>query len=428
MYLKTVLDNRLRIVTNTMPHSRSVTVAIYLGVGSRYETDADGGISHFIEHMLFKGTDKYPTAREVSEAIEGVGGVMNAGTAKEYTVYWTKVPSFHFETALEVLSDILLHSKFEPEDVERERQVIVEEWNMTFDSPSDLVTDRIDELIWDNQPIGRNVLGSLESIKSVSRDDLVRFADQHYAPNHMVVSVAGLIEHERVVEMISEKFGARTPSSITPPAVARSEQGRPRLDLYFKETEQANFCVAVPALPYTHPDRFVQSLMDTVLGHGMSSRLFLNIREKQGLAYDVHSYSNQYRDIGSEVVYAGVDPKRVEASVSSVLSELARLKRQPVPAAELTKAKEYSKGRLVLGLEDSRGMATWSGAQELLQGSIMTVEEVMRLIDEVSADDIQRLANHIFVDEQLNLAVVGPYKDEAPFKELLTFSDGDGID
>ncbi|MCL5256475.1 MAG: insulinase family protein [Chloroflexi bacterium] len=428
MYLKTVLDNQLRIVTNEMPNARSATIAIYLGVGSRYENDAEGGISHFIEHMLFKGTDKYPTAREVSEAIEGVGGVMNAGTAKEYTVYWTKVPSFHFETAMEVLSDILLHSKFRSDDVERERQVIVEEWNMTFDSPSDLVTDRIDELVWDRQPIGRNVLGSLESIKSISRDDLVHFKDQHYAPNHMVVSVAGQIEHDRVVEMITEKFGSQKPSSIMPPTVARNEQVQPKLDLYFKETEQANFCVAVPGLPYTHPDRFVQSLMDTVLGHGMSSRLFLNIREKQGLAYDVHSYSNQYRDIGSEVVYAGVDTSRVEASVSSVLNELASLRREPVPAAELTKAKEYSKGRLVLGLEDSRGMATWSGAQELLQGSIMTVEEVMRLIDEVSASDIQRLADRMFVDEQISLAVVGPYKDEAPFRELLTFSDGDGRD
>jgi predicted Zn-dependent peptidase len=371
--------------------------------------------------MLFKGSEHYPTAREISEAIEGVGGILNAATAKEYTVYWTKVPASYFDLAFDVLADMILNSKYDPEEVEKERKVIFEELNMTLDSPSDLVTDLIDEVIWGKQPIGRNILGTRESLAAITRDSLVAYEHEHYSPNRMIVSVAGFIQHDRVVDKVNSLFGDLLPETISSPAVAKSDQKEPRLDIYFKETEQVNFCLAVPALPYNHPDRYVLNMMDTILGHGMSSRLFLEIREKQGLCYSVQSYSSQYRDVGAEIVYAGVDPNRVEGSITSVLQELGKLRTELVPETELVKAKEYSKGRLVLGLEDSRGLATWSGSQELLLGTILTIEEVMRLIDEVSAEDVYRLANAMLRDDKLNLAIVGPYKDKEPFRKLLTF-------
>lgn len=401
-----------------MPHSRSVSVSVFVGAGSRYEPEDVAGISHFVEHMLFKGTSQRPTPKEISEAIEGVGGVLNAATDKELTVYWSKVPAQHFDLAMDVLSDNLLHSRFDPVDVEKERTVIMEELSMTYDSPPDLATLMIDEVIWPNQPLGRDTAGTRESVTSISREDLLTFMANHYGPGNAVVAVAGLVTPEQVEEATSRYFGGWQPTPAMPWYPAVEAGPGPRVCLKSKKTEQTNLCLGVQGLASEHPDRYTQDVLNTLLGEGMSSRLFLQIRERLGLAYDVHSYVNHFRDTGSQVVFAGVDPKKASQTIQAILAELARL-RGEVPEEELTRARESMKGRLLLRLEDTARVSSWTGAQELLRNSIMTVEEAVAVLDSITPTDIQRVARQLFVRERLNLAVVGPYRREDRFASLL---------
>ena len=417
-HYRTVLDQGLRVVTTSFPQSVSASISIYVGAGSRYETEDVAGISHFVEHMLFKGTERRPTPKEISEAIEGVGGVLNAATDKELTVYWCKVPCQHFELAMDVLSDNLLHPKLDPDDIEREREVIIEELNMIYDSPADLVTLMIDELMWPNQPLGRDTAGTKESVLRISRVDLQAYMSSHYAPGNSVVAVAGRVTPEQVEEVTNRFLGDWSPAATMPWYPAQDGQVKPRVALKSKRTEQANLCLAVHGLPSEHPDRYAQDVMNTILGEGMSSRLFLEIRERRGLAYDVHSYVNHFRDTGSMVVFAGVDTRKATQTVQAILGEMARL-RDGVPEEELARAKESMNGRLLLRLEDTRAVSAWTGAQELLRDRIMSVEEAVSLINSVSVDDIQRVARTLFVQEKLNLAVVGPYRSEDRFANLL---------
>ncbi len=406
------------MVTTPLPHSMSASISIYVGAGSRYEADEIAGISHFVEHMLFKGTHRRPTPQEISEAIEGVGGVLNAETGKDLTVYWAKVPAQHFDLAMDVLSDNILHSKLEPKDIERERQVITEELNMIFDSPVDLVNMMIDEVVWPNQPLGRDPGGTRESVASISRDDLLDYMASHYAPGSVVVSVAGQVTLEQVEGAVERFFGAWPGTPTLPWFPVQDGQVGPRVMLKAKKTEQANLCLAVQGLPSEHPDRYAQDVLNTLLGEGMSSRLFVQIRERLGLAYDVHSYVNHYRDTGSHVIFAGVDTRKAPQAITAILEELARL-REGVSEAEMTWAKESMKGRLMLRLEDTGAVSSWTGAQELLRNNIMTVDDAVRLIDSVSSEDVQRVARTLFVRDKLNLAVVGPYRSEDRFANLL---------
>lgn len=414
----TVTEQGLRVITTPMPHTRSASISIFISAGSRYEDDRIAGISHFVEHMLFKGTHQRPSPKEISEAIEGVGGVLNAATDKELTVYWAKVPSQHFELAMDVLSDNLLNSKLAPEDIERERLVILEELSMIYDSPTDLVNLMIDEVVWPDQPLGRDTAGTRESVTGITRDSLRDFMAGHYGPLSTVVAIAGDVTPERAEEAANRFFGrwdGLAPGSWFP---AIDGQSGPRVSLKSKRTEQANLCLAVQGLPSEHPDRYTQDVMNTILGEGMSCRLFLQIREKLGLAYDVHSYVNHFRDTGSHVVFAGVDTKKANRTVHAILDELAQL-RDGVPEEELQRAKESMKGRLLLRLEDTRAVASWTGAQELLRNSILTVDEALALIDSVTSDDIRRVAGNLFLKDRLNLAVVGPYRNEDRFLNLL---------
>jgi len=418
MYQKTVLDNGLRVVSSTLPHTRSVTVAIFVGAGSRYESDELGGVSHFIEHMLFKGTERRPTAREIAEAVEGVGGVINAGTDKEVTVYWSKVPVQHFELALDILADNLLRSRFDPEEIEKERQVILEELAMYEDNPSEVAGLLIDQTLWPDQPLGRDVAGTKESVAAITRDAMLDYLHGHYVPENAVLAVAGCVPHEAVVDAAWRMLGdwPRAPHGTWYPA----HDGQPgqRVSLKSKKTEQANLCLGVHGLSSFHPDRYTLDVLNTVLGEGMSSRLFLEVREKRGLAYDVHSYVSHFLDTGAAVVSAGVDPKKVGPTIEAILGELERVKHD-VPEAELRKAKEFIKGRLLLRMEDTRAVASWLGGQELLRGEILSVDDVVRIIDDVTADDLKRVASDLFRPERLNLAVVGPFRSEARFATLL---------
>jgi predicted Zn-dependent peptidase len=419
MYRKTTLDNGLRILTSTMPHTRSVSIGFFIGVGSRYESDEQSGVSHFIEHMLFKGTAKRPTAREIAVAIEGIGGIFNGGTGRESSLYWAKVARPHFAIALDVLADILCHSRFDPEEINRERLVIAEEISLNLDMPDSLVHLLINDLVWPNHPLGRDIAGTKESLNALDRKDLLAYLKRHYRPSNTVVSVAGDIEDEAVVGEVAASLGDWAAGETASYRPAEDEQAEPRLRIHHKETEQAHLCLVVPGIPRDHSDRFKLRLLNAVLGEGMSSRLFTEIREKRGLAYSVHSYFSALHDTGAVGVYAGVDPRRIEEAIRAILAEWDRLRQEGVPADELAKAKEFIKGRLLLQMEDSFSVAAWFGRQEVLSPEILTVDEVVEAIEAVNTTDIQQLAQGLFQGGKLNLAVVGPFEDGEGFRELL---------
>lgn len=422
---KTLLANGVRVVTTAMPHTRSASLLIFFKVGARYEAQPQSGISHYIEHMLFKGTHKRPTPQEISEAIEGLGGSLNALTDREYTSYSAVVPSQHFGLALDVLTDMITNSHFDPAEVERERSVIIEEINGTLDSPPDLVTEAIEALVWGDQPLGRPVAGTRETVSAISRADMQTYLADHYLPHGTVVSVAGNVEHEAVVAAVQACLGTRHDPRPPPAyAPARSDQTAARVLLVPKDTEQTQLCLGVPALPYTDPDRYVQILLDSILGGGMSSRLFVEIREKRALAYTVASYLETLHDVGDLVVYAAVDNEQPANCLEGVLHELDRLRQSPVPPAELQKVKEYNKGGLLLSLESSMSVASRAGRQELLIDRMIDIDEVIAGIDAVSVGQVQDLAGRLFRADRLNLSLVGPFEEEeaAEFQQLLTLA------
>jgi len=418
LYRKTTLDNGLRIITATMPLTRSVSICIFIGVGSRYETEPQAGISHFIEHLRFKGTPKRTTAREISEAIEGVGGILNAGTDKELTLYWCKVAQPHFHLAMDVLADMLLHSKFDPADIERERQVIIEEINMGKDSPSQLVGMLIDELLWPDHPLGRDIAGSKESVAAITRDMMLDYLAHQYLPSNTVVGIAGALQHQDMVTVVGQALGDWAYQQPRSEYSAYKEQPFPRLHIERKDTEQAHLCLALTGLPLLHPKRFTLALLNVILGEGMSSRLFAEIRDRLGLAYSIHSYVEHFLDTGSVTIYAGVEPKNLPVAIKAILEQLSQLK-ETVPEPELTKAKELSKGRLLLRMEDSRSVAGWMGGQEILTGRILSVDQVMSIIDAIAAEELRQLAQELLIDSQLRLAVVGPIALDETLEKLL---------
>jgi predicted Zn-dependent peptidase len=390
-----------------MPHTRSVSVCIFVGVGSRYESDAAAGISHFIEHLLFKGTEKRAQARDIAAAIEGVGGIINAGTDRELTIYWIKAARPHFQLALDVLVDMLTHSRLEPGEVEKERQVIIEEIHMVKDSPHQSVGMLVDELLWPNHPLGRDVAGTPESVSGITREMITDFVAGRYHPGDAVVSVAGAISHEEAVEEVDRLLGGWGVRPAPPGFRAHTPGANPRLRVEARDTEQTHLSLALPGLPLMHPKRYVLGLLNVILGEGMSSRLFVEIRDNLGLAYSVQSYVEHLHDTGALTVYAGVEHDKLGVAVRAILDQMAGMW-EPVSADELTKAKELSKGRMLLRMEDSRSVAGWVGGQEILTGRILDVDEVVSLLEAVTAEEIAQLARELITEDQLRLAVVGP--------------------
>ncbi len=416
MYNKSVLDNGLRVITSTMSHSRSVCVAVLVGTGSCYETKEQAGISHFVEHLLFKGTERRPTSREITQDIEGVGGIINGGTDKEITVYWCKVASPHFPIALDVLSDLLLNSRFDRQDIEKERQVIMEEIKMNLDTPQQRVNVLIDELLWPEQPLGREVIGYKDTVSAATRQVLLDYLARRYVANNVVLSVAGNIQHEEAMAQIEPLFRKLAAGELATGYATSDEQRAPRVRIEPKDIEQAHICLAVHGFSRSHPQRFAIDLLNTVLGGGMSSRLFLDIRERRGLAYDIHSYTEHFLNSGSFGVYAGVDPGKAQTAVVAILEELSKV-RQGIPTSELTRAKELSKGRLFLRFEDSQNVALWYGSQEILLQQILDIDDVVSIVDAITADQLREVAQNILTDGGLNLAVTGPVRKDGPIKE-----------
>jgi predicted Zn-dependent peptidase len=419
LYQKVTLDNGLRLVTEAMPHTRSVSIGFFIGTGSRYETDKQAGISHFIEHLCFKGTSKRPTTTDICTVIEGVGGILNAGTDKELTVYWCKVAQPHFGIALEVLVDMLLNSKFDPVEIEKERQVIIEEINMSLDSPPQRVAMLLDEILWPGHELGRDIAGSKESVAGITRDMMLDYLAQRYIAGNTVLAVAGDIQHEEVVGMIKQAtsgWSRREPQPGYKPY--QGKIGR-RVLIEKRDTEQTQLCLALPGLSLNHPDRFKIDLLSVVLGEGMSSRLFTEIRDNLGLAYSIQSYAEHLLDTGALIISAGVDTKKVTVAIGAILKELSRLKQEKILDTELTKAKELFKGRILLRLEDSRSVAGWMGGQEILTGQILTVDEVISVMESITSGELQQLAGELLAGEQLRLAVVGPVQPDEPLEHLL---------
>ena len=420
MFQRSVLDNQLRVLTSTMPHTRSVAVVINVGAGSRYESLEKSGISHFLEHLPFKGTKQWPTSRDVSEAIEGVGGVMNASTDREMTAFWCKVAQPHFRSAFAVLLDMILNPLLDPVELEKEREVIQEELRMTNDYPTYKVDLLIDEALWPEQALGRDVGGTSESVSTISRDAILEYMHQQYNPANTVMAVAGNISHQEVLDLVGEATKDWEPQeSLDWEPVNYGHEG-PVVRMEQRRTDQTHLCLALPGLSLEDPDRFNLAMLNVMLGDGMSSRLFLNLREQQSLAYDVNSSTSHFRDCGSLVVYCGVEPRKSREAVRAVVDELEGML-QEAPPPELAKAKEYAKGRLLLRLEDSRAVASWLASQELLQGRVSTPDEAVQCIDAVTVSDVARVAKNLFCPEKLRLAVVGPHRSGKLFLKLLRF-------
>jgi predicted Zn-dependent peptidase len=407
-----------RLVMAPMPERLSASVVFMFGGGSRLEDERLAGVSHFIEHLLFKGTRRRPTSKEIANAVEGVGGFINASTDKELTAYWTRVPAEHLALGLDVLSDIVSNSKLAPDDVERERMVILEELKMYQDQPQDYALNLLEEAIWPGHPLGRDIAGTEQSVAQLTRDDILEYANAHYRLPNLVIGVAGDIdEHTTLAEVSSHLTLPSEPNGLMTPEAPPPLTGS-NVVLRRKRTEQAHICLGVRAFSYLHPDRYALDLLNTVLGEGMSSRLFLNIRERLGLAYDVHSFTQKHRDTGHLGIYLGVDPKKAVEAIRAVIAEINELCEHDLAEEELTGAKEFTKGRLRLDLEATNGVAFWLTYQELLLGGIRSIEDELGAVDAVTASDVRRVANSV-LRSPIQLAVIGPYSRESVFRAAI---------
>ena len=400
-----------------MPHAQSVSCFVMFAAGSRYETPEIGGIAHFAEHMFFKGTERRPTARDISAEIDGIGGEFNAFTGKEYTGYYVKCAAGTRDVALDVLVDMIRNSRFDSEEIEREKGVIVEEMNMYFDTPRDFVGGVYDELLYGDHPLGRDIIGSKESVRAATRETFTSFIDRWYRPERMVIGVGGRIGDD-LIERLEELLGSIEPRETGLPEPAATAPNGSPVSVFTKQSDQAHIVLGARSYPLGHPDRFALQLLTTVLGGGMSSRLFTEVRERRGLAYYVFSTNASYIDAGSLYAQAGVDIQRIDDAVSTIAAELRRMADEPVPTAELEKARAFAKGRFVLGIESPHGTIMYGLRREVLLGQAEEPEAQLEGLDAVTVEDIQRVAQDI-VGKQLKLAVIGPFEDAERFERLL---------
>ncbi|MDQ3163992.1 MAG: insulinase family protein [Actinomycetota bacterium] len=418
-YERQQLSNGIRVLTASMPHAQSTSCIIMLAAGSRYEERETSGIAHFAEHMFFKGTERRPRSRDITSEIDGIGGEFNAFTGKEYTGYYVRCAAETRDVALDVLVDMLRHSKFEPEEIEREKGVIVEEMNMYFDTPRDFIGGLYDELLYGDQPLGRDIIGTKETVRGADRDTFLGYIDRWYRPERMVVGVGGKIAGD-LIGRLEELLGDLEPAeTATPAPVALPANGGPQVRVHTKASDQAHLCLGVRSYPLEHPDRYALQLLTTVLGGGMSSRLFTEVRERRGLAYYVFGSNNAYTDAGSLYAQAGVDITRIDEAVTTIVAELRKMADEPVPADELEKARSSAKGRFVLQLESPHGTIMFGLRREVLEGRATEPLEVLASLDAVTADDVQRVARDVIAGNALNLALIGPFDDAGRFERLL---------
>jgi len=410
------LRNGLRVLTAPMPQAQSVSCFVMLAAGSRYESAETNGIAHFAEHMFFKGTERRPSARDIAGEIDAIGGEFNAFTGKEYTGYYVRCAAETRDVALDVLVDMLRHSKFDQEEIEREKGVIVEEMNMYYDTPRDFVGGVYESLLYGDQPLGWDIIGRKETVRAATRETFTDYLDSWYVPERMVVGVGGRIGDgldEKLEELLGDLQRRETGTALP---VAAANRGR--VKVHTKDSDQAHLVLGVRSRPIDDPDRYVLQLLATVLGGGMSSRLFTEVRERRGLAYYVFGTNHAYTDTGSLYSQAGVDINRIDDAVSTIVEQFRLLASEPVPPDELEKARNFAKGRFVLQLESPHGTIMFGLRREVLEGRAEEPQAVLDALDTVTAEDVQRVAQEI-LDDGPYLAVIGPFDDAGRFEQLL---------
>ena len=418
VFQRETLSNGARVLTGDMPHAQSVICALMFAAGSRYETRETNGIAHFAEHMFFKGTERRRTARDIAGEIDAIGGEFNAFTGKEYTGYYVKCAAEHRDVALDVLVDMLRNSRFDADEIEREKGVIVEEMNMYFDTPRDFIGGLYDNLLYGDQPLGWDIIGRKETVRGATRETFLDYLGRWYRPSRLVVGVAGQVGDgltTRLEELLGDLEGEApgAPNPVDPGANGG------RVKVHTKQSDQAHVCLGVRSHPLEHPDRYVLQLLATVLGGGMSSRLFTEVRERRGLAYYVYGVNHSYTDAGSLYSQAGVDISRIDEAIATIVAELSRIADEPVPADELEKARNFAKGRFVLQLESPQGTIMYGLRRAVLEGEAVEPADVLAELDRVTADDIQRVARDVIGGDGLHLAVIGPFDDADRFEKLL---------
>lgn len=421
MIKKDILENGLRVITIPMENANSVTVLILVGTGSKYETKDINGISHFLEHMFFKGTGKRPTTLKISETLDSVGGQYNAFTSKEVTGFWAKVDKKHSGVALDWITDIFLNSKFDEKEMEREKGVIIEEVNMYLDTPMAYIGELFEKLLYGDTPAGWQVIGEKENILSFNRKKVIDYFKSHYSPSNVIVCVAGAVDEKEVQEKIKNYFKETKKGEVDKKIAVKEKQSEPQILLHYKKTDQTHFCLGVRAYDLFDKRKYALALLSIILGGNMSSRLFIKVRERNGLAYSIHTSTDNSTDTGYLVTQAGIDHKNLEKAMTLILREYKDLRDKKITTKELQKAKDYLRGATSLSLDSSDSQASFYGMQELLEKNMFTPEEKFQKIEEVTVDDIKEVAEDIFQPEKLNLAVIGPFeeKDSKRLKNLL---------
>ncbi|MFA7255766.1 MAG: pitrilysin family protein [Candidatus Omnitrophota bacterium] len=410
-YNLTTLENGLRVLTVPMANRESAAVAIWVKAGGRYEPRKISGISHYLEHMMFKGTPTRNT-RQIKEEVEGVGGVLNAFTGEEMTCYFAKLLKQYYPRALDVLSDMVLHSTIPADELAKERTVILEEIKMYRDVPSHHVHDLMGELLWPDQPLGRTLAGSPETVSKMTRADLRKYMKDYYHNSNILVSVSGDVDHDEVLARVADIYKTPQPKKASVFVPAKSAQVRPRTHYYEKATEQTHLVIGLHALPRMHPDRYKLGLLHVILGANMSSRLFEEVREKRGLAYEIKSGISGYQDAGAFTVSAGVETKKTVRAVAVIMKELAKVRKSFVKPGELRRAKDYFMSQVSLGVEDTLDHLLWAGEKALCSGELPDKVEIRRQIETTTLEDIQRVAQGIFRTGNLNLSLIGPVPEK----------------
>ncbi|MBI2446427.1 MAG: insulinase family protein [Parcubacteria group bacterium] len=419
MYKKTTLSNGLRIITVPMTDTKTVTILVLVATGSKYETKEINGISHFLEHMTFKGTDKRPTPLAIVEPLDRIGSQYNAFTGQEYTGYYAKANGRHLDLLLDIVSDITLNPKFKQEEINKERGVIIEEINMYEDNPARKLGDIWTDLLYGDQPAGWDTAGKKEIIAKLMRDDFIRYHSDHYVASKTVVVVSGNIENDNIASKIKKLFKSISDAKGKEKVPVKEFQKKPEIKVFYKKTDQTHIALGVRSYNIFDKRRYAADVLATILGGGMSSRLFQLLRDKMGAAYYVRTFSDESTDTGNLATWAGIDNRRTEEIIRAILKEYKKIKSVKVSSAELTKAKEHLEGSLILGIETSDELASFYGFQEILKREILKPEEVIKKIRAVTIDDVLAIAQNVFKSEKLNLAIIGPYKEKKQFENLL---------
>lgn len=416
MYRKTVLPNGVRIITEEIDHIRSIAFGLWVGAGTRDEREGFEGISHFIEHMFFKGTE-HRTARELAESLEAVGGQLNAFTTKEYTCYYAKVLDEDLDLAVDVLSDMFFYSRYDEKEIEKEKNVVIEEIKMYEDSPDELIHDVFSECVWNDHPLGKPILGTEESIRTLNRDKIMTFLSEHYAPDNLVIAVAGKIKHEDIVDKLSRQFGVFERGGRR--VLEGTPVGRTIERYQQKDTEQMHILLGVPGLGQDDEDIYAMHIFNNIIGGGLSSRLFQQIREQRGLAYSVYSYHSTYVDTGLFGIYAGTSPKNTKEVTECILRELREMKQKGITALELERTKAQIKGGLYLGLESVSSRMSRLGKTELTYNRVLSPEEVVEKLEKVTLEDVLRVIGRLWQKDKISIMTLGPAGHEVNLADLL---------